>query len=192
VDGAGVVAVSAPIIEAGAASPRVQSYELWEVAVGVGKVRRQSDCAHEYLKMAEEDERAATVLREAGAYRQAGYFMLQSMEKRVRAKAFAIVDGSKREIRELHRDHSVDAAIAFLMDVIRLDPFVKDQAKGQLQTHFIGDIRFRQLHNSLRYPYFDERRGGWMVLDIGSEDCEVLAAKLGFLKNFLEGLDRYR
>lgn len=131
------------------------------------------------------------MLMQAGVYRQACYFFLQSMEKRVRAKAFSIVDASRREIRDLHRDHSVDAAITFLLEVIRIDEHAKEQIKTQLHTYFSGDINFRHLHNNLRYPYFDAQGRAWLI-DIGPQDCELLQTRLGFLKNFLVSLDRYR
>lgn len=114
------------------------------------------------------------------------------MEKYVRAKTFSIVDARKSYFRERERNHSVEAALDFLVEVINGNAFIREQIKKQLHDYVLGDIRFNLLHNNLRYPFYSERYNSYSSLEVTKSDNEVIAQKLNALKAFLAGIDKFK
>ncbi|MCC2671113.1 MAG: hypothetical protein K0Q72_3584 [Armatimonadetes bacterium] len=157
----------------------------------IGTLRRGVDAASEYRKLAEEDEEVGLLLQTAGKHRHAIYFFVQAMEKQVRAKIFAIVDPGNPYFRESNRSHSVDDALAFLVQVVSVDPAVRERIRSILNTYVVGGIRFTRLHNDVRYPFYTERQG-FSSLDITTRDSELILDRLRYLKTMLRDIERFR
>ncbi len=158
----------------------------------IGKISHNVEAAVEYGRLAREDESAGISLKERGAHRHSIYFLIQAMEKYVRAKTFSIVDARNPYFRERERTHSVEAALDFLIEVINGNQIVRDQIKKQLRDHVLGDIRFNLLHNNLRYPFYSERFNSYSSLEFSERDSDLILQKLNSLKIFLEGIDRFK
>jgi len=158
----------------------------------LGTVRRGVDVTHEYLRLAREDERAGLLLQEAGHCRHAIYFLLQAMEKYVRARIFQRVDPQNEYFRNQHRNHSVDDAVDFFVQVVSADSHVREQIKRQLEQYVYRGIRFNWLHNDLRYPSYSQRDASYACLDLSSDDVKAFVERLNFLKKVLADTDRIR
>jgi len=158
----------------------------------IGRPNHNVEVSYEYSRLADDDERVGLMLKNAGEYRHSIYFLIQAMEKYVRAKTFSIVDAKNPYFRQRERNHSVEEALAFLVEVIHGSPVVRDQINKQLRDYVLGDIRFGHLHNNLRYPFYSERHNSYSCLDVGKSDSELIAQKLQALKSFLAGIDRFK
>lgn len=160
--------------------------------MAIGRWRDRVQTANEFQRMAIEDEEAGQHLIQSGRHRHAIYFLIQAMEKYVRAKAFVFVDPRNVHIREMHRGHSVEEALQFLTQVIPFDKSIKDQISQQISVHLTRNLRYEHIHNNVRYPLYRERTGEYSVLEVGPSDSELIASKLRWLKSFLEDVDRFR
>jgi len=158
----------------------------------IGKHRHKVNVSYELRRIAEEDNKAGDVLREAGLFRNAAYFYIQSMEKRVRSQAFLIVDPANRYWRETNQHHDLYSSVGFLIEALGMDTLVAKQVKDMINTYVIDDINFRLLHNSLRYPYYSEQRSSFSCVDYSEQDCDIIHNKLKFLINLLHDLNVYR
>lgn len=158
----------------------------------LGKPRHKVDVSSELLRIAEEDEAAGAVLHEAGLHRNASYFYIQSMEKRVRAQAFELIDPYNRYWRSTNQHHDLCSSVGFLIEALGMETLVAKQVKDMIDKYVIGEVNFRMLHNSLRYPYYSERYNSYSCVDYSEQDCDDVFNKLAFLKNLLRDLDRYR
>ena len=69
----------------------------------VGRLRQCDGIAEEYRVIALADEEAASVLQKNGQSRQAMYFLVQAMEKHVRAKIFTLVNPNLEWVRDKNR-----------------------------------------------------------------------------------------
>lgn len=157
----------------------------------IGKVTHNVDVSYEYTRLAKEDERVGLLLKEKGEYRHSMYFLIQAMEKYVRAKTFSIVNPLIPYFREKERNHSLEAAIQSLLEVINSNKLVQDQIRTQMQRFVLGDIDFRHLHNNLRYPYYSGRNN-YSSVQFEKRDNEIIAQKLEALKSFIAGIDRFK
>lgn len=114
------------------------------------------------------------------------------MEKYVRAKTFTFVDAKNAYFRKRERNHSIEDALEFLVEVISGNPVIREQIKKQLHEYVIGEIKFNWLHNNLRYPFYSERYNSYSSFEVTSSDNDVVAQKLKALKAFLSEIDRFR
>ena len=158
----------------------------------VGRLRQCDGIAEEYRVIALADEEAASVLQKNGQSRQAMYFLVQAMEKHVRAKIFALVNPNLEWVRNKNRSHSLEDAIEFLLEVVTTDAAIREQVRVQLCERALGGLRFAQLHNDLRYPFYSSKRNSFSVLEVGESDAKLLATQLASLKVYLRDLDRLR
>lgn len=158
----------------------------------IGRFNHDVDASAEYFRLAQEDERISLLLRDAGCHRASIYFVLQAMEKYVRSKVFSIVDPRNEYFRNRHRNHSVEEAVEFLVEVVSGDSVIRDQVKKQLYEHVLGDIRYNRLHNDLRYPVYFERSNSYSCLELGLQDNDQAVMKLKTLKSFIADIDRFR
>lgn len=154
--------------------------------MAIGTLSRNVRVSEEYQKLAEEDEQIARLLHSQYRYRHAIYFTLQAMEKFVRARIFRLADPFDPEVISNQRHHSVDEAIKFLFKAIK-DPDILKQVKEQLNKYFPPDINYAQLHNDVRYPFISQNR--YNSLTVEYADAEEMMRRLGFLKEFLKGVD---
>lgn len=159
--------------------------------MNVGRFRHQVDVAGEFGRLAREDEAAAGLLAHSGAYRQAVYFLVQAMEKQVRAKIFSLVNPKLPYFRERNRTHSLEDAVAFLIEIVSHSETVRRQVKDQLHAHVLGEVRYHHLHNNVRYPVYFEKYDAYSVLEVGEGDYVSLRERLSSLKQFLKDLHRF-
>lgn len=158
----------------------------------IGKPNHNVEVSYEYSRLAREDERVGLMLKDSGEHRHSIYFLIQAMEKYVRAEIFTIVDARNPYFRERERNHSVEAALEFLVEVINGSPIVRDQIKKQLGDYVLGDIRFTHLHNNLRYPFYSERHNSYSSYEFTRDDNEIVVQRLNALKSFLAGMDKFK
>jgi hypothetical protein len=158
----------------------------------IGKPRHRVDVSDELQRIAEEDEKSGIVLMESGLYRNAMYFYIQSMEKRVRSQTFKLVDPYNPYWRNINQHHDLYSSVNFLVEALGMDTLVAKQVEEMINKYIIGNINFRMLHNNLRYPYFSEKHNTYSCISYYEEDCSSIYDKLNFLKNLLNDLDKYR
>ncbi|WP_105620097.1 HEPN domain-containing protein [Vallitalea okinawensis] len=156
----------------------------------IGKIARDVDVNETYYRLAQDDEKAAEMLKFNRMYRQATYFYIQAMEKYIRAKIFTIVNPNIEYFRDKNRDHSLDKAIDFLLEIITTNENVRLQIRNQINTFVLGNVRYNQLHNNLRYPFYSKRYDNYSVLDIEEIDCLTIENNLQALKKYLRELGR--
>jgi len=156
----------------------------------IGKFRHRVNESDEFYHLAEEEEQAAVTLAQAGHYRQACYFLIQAMEKFIRAKIFSLVNPNLEYFRDRNRTHSLDAAVNFLVEVVSSDKVVQEQVFSQLNNHVLGNTKYRQLHNNLRYPTYFAKHDSYSMLDVQKCDFDVLSHRLLVLKKFLRDMHK--
>ena len=156
----------------------------------VGTFRRQVNVSKEYLDLARSDEIAAEKLSQVDCYRQACYFIIQSMEKYIRAKIFSLVNADVKYFRDENRNHSLDSAIDFLIKVISSDPIIQQQVAKQLAEYVLVNTKYNHLHNNLRYPAYFEKHESYSMLDVSRTDYQILFDRLSSLKSFLNDIDK--
>ncbi len=141
----------------------------------------------EYQCLSDSDKSAAETLAKLGHYRQACYFLLQAIEKTVRAKIFTLVDGNNKYFRDKNRTHSISDAIDFLIEIIsKNDPVIAAQHKYNFYSYVLGSLNYQQIHNNLRYPWFSEGKNSFYVLDIHERDYAELSDNLKKLETYLK------
>ncbi len=156
----------------------------------IGAFRKKVNASQEYLSLARSDEVAAQKLSQVDCYRQACYFIVQSMEKYIRAKIFGIVNPNLGFFIEENRSHSLDSAVEFLVKVISSDPVIQQQVSEQLSEYVLGDTKYNHLHNNLRYPIYFSNQDSYSILDVGRNDYQILFVRLSSLKRFLNDIDK--
>ncbi|ADK14892.1 MULTISPECIES: HEPN domain-containing protein [Clostridium] len=156
----------------------------------LGNIRHNIDVSNEYYMLAKKDEEVGNILMERCEYRHAIYFFIQAMEKYIRAKIFRLVDPKLDYFRKRNQTHSIESAIEFLIDIISPDKNIQQQIKEQLNKYVLQDIKFQQLHNNLRYPYYSSKYNSYSMVDFRSLDCSGIYIKLHDLKDYLQELNR--
>lgn len=156
----------------------------------IGSLRHNIILSNEFLKLAKDDELAATTLANSGMYRNACYFIIQAMEKTIRSKIFTLVNPNLEYFRNKNRHHSLESAIDFMLEIISTDPLIKEQITNQLFNHVVGRTNYTHLHNNLRYPFYSERYNSYSVLEITEFDYKELSTRLHTLRSFLNDLHK--
>ena len=157
----------------------------------IGKFRHKINVATEFDKLSKDDELAAEKLAESKHYRQACYFIIQAMEKCIRAKIFTIVNPNIEYFREKNRTHSFSSSVDFLIEIVSTDKLIQEQVIEQLRCHVLGDTQYRYLHNNLRYPSYFRKYDSYSTLDVDYNDYNTLKSRLLSLKEFLKDLHRF-
>ncbi len=158
----------------------------------IGKFKHRVEVSTEFNRLAKEDEDAAFALIEIGKYRQATYFLVQSMEKYVRGTIFTLVNPKLEYFRERNRSHSLEDAVEFLVEIVsKNNVTIEQQVKNQLYQHVLGDTQYNQLHNNVRYPVYFKKYDSYSILEITKEDSDLLFKRLLLLKKFLNELHRF-
>jgi len=116
----------------------------------IGKSKKISckEAIMKYYILAEEDESVGRLLIRNGKYRHGIYFLIQSMEKYLRANIYMIVDPCDKRVVSQNRNHSVDEAVELLLNILSGDVLVTQQIKNQLEK-VLGDTKYHHLHNRL-------------------------------------------
>lgn len=158
--------------------------------VYLGNMTKDIDVKNTYIELANEDEKAAKELNDKGLYRHAMYFYIQAMEKYIRGKIFSLVNPNIEYFRDRNRDHSLDKAIEFLLEIITTNNVIRDQISKQISEFVLKDIKYQQLHNNLRYPYYNRRTDSYCCIKYSAKDCYKIQENLKSLKNYLTHLIR--
>ncbi|MGX2974196.1 HEPN domain-containing protein [Ursidibacter arcticus] len=154
----------------------------------IGKFRHNVIVSSEYTSLSESDERAANILANAGNYRQACYFILQAMEKSVRAKIFTFVNPNNEYFREENKSHSLERAVESLINFGK-DEFVQIQIRQQITQFCLGETKYSLIHNNLRYPVYSKKFDSYSMLDVNKADYDDLKNRLVKLRDFLKDID---
>lgn len=155
----------------------------------IGHFRELSDVSTEYALWARADEAAANALAEAGLYRHAVYFVVQAIEKHLRAKIFSVASPLNEAVRQANRNHSVEEAAAFLVATFDYDGRLCRLIQEQFDKCLLRGVRFNLLHNDLRYPAYLDRVGGFASLDVSERDLLQMFERLDWLKEFMKEVD---
>lgn len=156
----------------------------------IGSFRKKVNASQEYFSLARSDEIAAEKLSQVECYRQACYFIIQSMEKYIRAKIFSLVRADVKYFRDENRNHSLDSAVDFLIKVISSDPIIQKQVSKQLAEYVLVNTKYNHLHNNLRYPAYFSKSESYSMLDVSREDYQMLFNRLSSLKHFLNDINK--
>ena len=148
------------------------------------------DLSAEYHRLSKEDELAAEVLQKAKQFRQACYFIIQSMEKSIRSKIFTFVNPDFEYFRKKNQNHSLESAVEFLIEIVSTDPVIRQQVSLQISNHVLGNTKYSHLHNNLRYPSYFEKFNSYSVLDVGDNDYTLLKSRLHSLRRFLMDINK--
>ena len=138
-----------------------------------------------YYDLATEDENVGLLLIHKEKYRHGIYFLLQAMEKYLRANIYMIIDPCDHRVVNQNRNHSIDEAVELLLDILSGDNLVKQQIKIQLEE-VLGNTKYHHLHNNLRYPSFNRKERKYFTLDVHEADANNIIKTLELLKEFLK------
>lgn len=156
----------------------------------VGNLIIDIEVADTYKQLAMQDEEAAKKLYNMGAYRHSIYFYIQSMEKLIKAKIYSLVNPNIQYFRDRNKDHSLDKSIDFLLEIISTDDNIRNQVRQQIYKFALGDIKYNQLHNNLRYPFYNNKYNNYCLIEFSSKDCINIENNLSSLKRYLKELYR--
>lgn len=149
----------------------------------------ENSISEEYQTLAIADKDSAIVLGNNGFYRQASYFLLQAMEKIIRAKIFSLIDSRNKYFRDKNRSHSLIDAIEILIEIVsRGDSIIAKQHKNNINQFVLGNLNYQQLHNNLRYPWFSEKYQCFNLLDINKQSYLEIKNKFFSLEKYLKDL----
>mgnify|MGYP004582361611 FL=1 len=158
----------------------------------IGTINREVDISYEYYNLALEDEKVAILLKNKGEYRHSIYFFIQAMEKYIKSKIFTLVNPNLEYYINKNKHHSLDDSIEFLIEVISPDENIRNQVKLYFNKYVFKDLSFRNLHNNLRYPFYDRSRGYYNIIKFDIEDCKYIEEMLENLKKYLKDLNRIK
>jgi len=156
----------------------------------IGKFRHKINVASEFAKISKDDETAADALAAIGHFRQACYFLIQAIEKSIRAKIFTLVNPNLEYFRERNRTHSVESAVEFLIEIVSTDKLVQGQVSQQISSYVLGKTEYSRLHNDLRYPVYFKKHDSYSALDLNKNDYDELKKRLSLLRRFLDDLHK--
>lgn len=158
----------------------------------IGTINREVDISYEYYNLALEDEKVAILLKNKGEYRHSIYFFIQAMEKYIKSKIFTLVNPNLEYYINKNKHHSLDYSIEFLIEVISPDENIRNQVKLYFNKYVFKDLSFRNLHNNLRYPFYDRSRGYYNIIKFDIGDCKYIEEMLENLKKYLKDLNRIK
>ena len=156
----------------------------------IGKFTHEVNASNVYRELSLSDEKSALLLFKGGEYRQSCYFIVQAMEKIIRAKIFTLVNANNEYFRDRNRNHSLEDAVDFLIEILSTNDHVKAQIGMQLRQYVLGGLKYNFLHNNLRYPLYSKKHNSYSKLEVSKNDCDILFSKLDSLKKFLADMHR--
>ena len=107
----------------------------------IGKIKHNINLADEYDNIAKSDELSADILARAHKFEQSCYFLLQAMQKAVRAKIFTKINPKHSVFRDMNKSHLIEEAIKLFVDIISAnDETTKTQINNQLEIYIIKDL----------------------------------------------------
>ncbi len=155
--------------------------------IGRRKYVNACDMKDEYINLAKNDEKSASILQEHYLYNEAVYMYIQAMEKKIKGYICGKVDASNPYFSQKLREvgHSLDLSIDFLIEILAgNDEMLKIQLSKQLKEYVFENILFSKLHNDSRYPKYNIHEKKYFILDITEQDCVRI-------RNINDKLDRF-
>lgn len=148
------------------------------------------DMSGEYLKIAQDDEKAARLLYQQNLYNQAVYFYIQSMEKYIKSAICRKIDVTNdyyaNKLRVL--GHSLDDAIDFFIEIVSgNNEILKMQITEQLKNSVLRGIRFSTIYNAVRYPFYKSHN--YKLTEMSENDCEQMREICNLLKNYIDSVN---
>ena len=156
----------------------------------LGMMKHKIEVSNEYEVLAKKDEEVSNLLYKNGEYKHAMYFCIQAMEKYIRSKIFTLVNPNLPYFRERNRNHSLEDAIEFLLEIISTDENLRNSIRQQLFVTILGDVNYQRLHNNLRYPSYSKKFDSYSVSSYTAEDYKFVENGLRKLKLYLNELNR--
>lgn len=156
---------------------------------GSTKITDSFNISQEYKELSLQDKASAQYLAQGGFYRQACYFLVQAIEKTIRAKIFTLVNPQHKYYRDINKNHSILDAVNLLIEIIsRGDNYLKASHHENIKKHVLFELNYQQIHNNLRYPWYSERFNNYNTLDVKLIDYNNLLKILNSLENYLKDL----
>lgn len=162
----------------------------------LGKKKHINDCGEMsdvYMRIAEEDEKAANILSQAGYYNQSVYYMIQSMEKYIKGlicKKVNVMNGYF-ETKLFKTGHSLDDSLDFLIEIMAGgDKLLEEHLKIQMKEEILENVKYSKLYNEVRYPGYKRHNQRYSILEISSKDYQEIHNTFSILKRFLDDLIR--
>lgn len=148
------------------------------------------DMSHEYLRISQEDEKAARLLYQQNLYNQAVYFYIQSMEKYIKGAICRKIDVTNdyyaNKLRML--GHSLDDAIDFFIEIVSgNNEILKMQITEQLKNGVLRGIRFSTIYNAVRYPFY--KSNNYKLTEMSKNDCEQMKEIYDLLKKYINSVN---
>lgn len=160
--------------------------------IRVGQFKHNIDVSNTFKMIAKEEEYSAEILVEKNQYRQACYFLIQSMEKYIRSKIFTMVNPNLEYFRKKNLNHSLDTAVESLIEIMSTDEVIRTQISNQIKNYVLNKDAYRYLHNNLRYPAYFDKFNSYSILQVTKKDYDILKNSLESLKIFLSDLDKFK
>lgn len=146
-----------------------------------------------YLKIAQNDEKAAEELEKQKLYNQSAYFYLQAMEKQIKnyiARKINVTNRYYADELKKTMGHSLEDALELLLKVYcNNDQNLKMQINNQIVSQVLKRKDLKFLHNNVRYPTYKSAYKGYIFEEINVEDCQELNGMLQALKKYLQELE---
>jgi len=155
----------------------------------IGKLRKEKNISSAYMELSRNDEIAADLLAQKGMFRQACYFLIQAMEKSIRAKIFTKINPNYDYNRKINQHHSLKESIELLIEIILpTNKMMREHIKSQIEELILNNIKYKYLHNNLRYPIY--MNNSYFMLEVGKKNFEILKERLKKLRIYLIELDK--
>ena len=142
-----------------------------------------------YLKIAQNDEKAAVELEKQKLYNQSAYFYIQAMEKQIKnyiARKIDITNKYYADQLKKTMGHSLEEALNLLLTVYcENDENLKLQISDQIVSQVLKGKDLKFLHNNVRYPTYKSSYKDYIFEEINAEDCQELNGMLQALKKYL-------
>ena len=145
-----------------------------------------------YLKIAQNDEKAAEELEKQKLYNQSAYFYLQAMEKQIKnyiARKIDITNKYYADQLKKTMGHSLEEALNLLLTVYcENDENLKLQISDQIVSQVLKGKDLKFLHNNVRYPTYKSSYKDYIFEEINAGECQELNGMLQALKKYLKEL----
>lgn len=146
------------------------------------------EIAEQFEKIAVKDEKSADILYVNALYNQSAYFYIQAMEKYIKSYISRKIDITNQFYADKFREmgHSLDKSVEFFIEIMTGNsPVLRSQMEYQIKEVILKNVRFSQLHNNLRYPFYLKTNAEYGVDEMGRVDCEELRSMCRNLKKYL-------
>ncbi len=146
------------------------------------------EISEQFEKIAVNDEKSADILCVNGLYNQSAYFYIQAMEKYIKSYISRKIDITHEFYADKFREmgHSLDKSVEFFIEIMTgNNPVLRSQMEYQMKEIIFKNVRFSQLHNNLRYPFYLKNKSDYGIDEMNSADCEELKSMCRNLKKYL-------